>query len=78
MLTALLSGAMPVKAGVDQILSACKDIVQSGAVPGAEQICGQIVALASSLVPAAAQQAMQPGMGGGGLPPVGQPAMGGM
>jgi hypothetical protein len=83
---ALLSGIAPVKMGVDQILMACKQIVQSGAIPGAEQLCGQIVALATSLLPMAAQQMMQPGGGGppaggppgGGIPPVGGPPPGPM
>lgn len=55
---ALLSGIMPVKTSVEAINAACKKIVQSGAVPGSEQICAQIVALANQLVPMAAQQAM--------------------
>lgn len=58
-LASILSGIAPIKAGVDAINAACKQIVQSGAVPGAEQICGQIVALATSLLPMAAQNAMQ-------------------
>lgn len=69
---ALLMGVMPVKTGVDSILGACKQIVQSGAIPGAEQICGQIMALATQLLPMAASQMMGPsaGMQGGGIPPV--------
>ena len=55
------------KSGVDAIVAACRQIVQSGAVPGAEQSCAQIVALATSLLPMAAQQALQPGQGGGGI-----------
>lgn len=71
-MAALVSGIAPVKQGVDAILAAAKQIVQSGAVPGAEQVCGQIVALATSLLPMAAQQALQPGMGGGGqISPIG-------
>lgn len=72
-MSALVSGIAPVKNGVDGILQACKSIVQSGAVPGAEQICGQIVALATSLLPMAAQSALQPGGGGGAgaIPPMG-------
>lgn len=79
-LASLLSGIAPVKSGVDAINSACKQIVQSGAVPGAEQVCAQIVALATSLLPMAAQNAMQPmGQAGGGAggpmpPPPGGPA----
>ena len=79
-LASLLSGIAPVKSGVDAINQACKQIVTSGAVPGAEQICGQIVALATSLLPMAAQSAMQPmGPSGGGAggpmpPPPGGPA----
>ena len=65
----LMSGLAPVKLAVDQILAACKEIVQSGAVPGAEQPCGQIVALATALLPIAAQAAMQ-GQGGP-VPPAG-------
>lgn len=63
-MAALVAGIAPIKSGVDAIVAACKQIVQSGAVPGAEQPCAQIVALATSLLPAAAQQAMQPGQGG--------------
>lgn len=68
---AMLSGIAPVKMGVDQIVTACKQIVQSGAIPGSEQICGQILALATSLLPMAAQQMMQPGGGNGGGPQAG-------
>lgn len=64
-MASLISGIAPVKGAVDSILAACKSIVQSGAIPGGEQVCGQIVALATSLLPMAAQQALQPGMGGG-------------
>ena len=76
-LSSVLSGIAPVKMAVDQIHSACQQIVQSGSVPGAEQICGQIVALASSLLPMAAQQALQPAAGGsaiGMMAPPGLPA----
>lgn len=59
-MAALVAGVAPVKNGVDAIVAACKQIVESGAVPGAEQPCAQIVALATSLLPMAAQQAMQP------------------
>jgi hypothetical protein len=69
-MAAMLSGIAPIKMAVDQILAACKTIVQSGTIPGAEQPCGQIVALATSLLPMAAQQMMQPG---GGAPPPPQP-----
>src|SRR5258708_18422431 len=61
----LLSAIAPIKAAVDQIHQACAQIVQSGAIPGAEQICAQLVALSQSLLPMAAQNLMQP-MGGGG------------
>ena len=70
-MAALVSGLAPVKNGVDQMIAACKQIVQSGAVPGAEQVCAQIVALATSLLPMAAQQAMQPGQGGGPISAIG-------
>lgn len=77
LMAALVSGIAPVKNGVDTILAQCKQIVQSGAVPGAESVCGQIVALATSLLPMAAQNALAPGAGaGGGIPPVGPPGMG--
>lgn len=78
LMAALVSGIAPVKTAVDGILAACKSIVQSNAVPGSEQVCGQIVALATSLLPMAAQQALQPGMTGpgpGGPGP--QPILGG-
>jgi len=76
-MAAMIAGIAPVKKGVDVILQACKEIVQSGAVPGAEQPCGQIVALATSLLPMAAQAASMGGGGGApapsqGIPPVGQ------
>lgn len=66
-----LSGLMPVKSAVDGINGACQSIVQSGAVPGAEQVCAQIVALANSLVPMAAQNLLGAAgqMQGGGMPP---------
>lgn len=64
-MSSLLSGIAPVKAGVDQIMQACKGIVQSGVIPGAEQVCGQIIALATSLLPMAAQSVLQPISGGG-------------
>ena len=60
-MASIMSGIAPIKAAVDTILAACKQIVQSGTIPGAEQPCGQIVALATSLLPMAVQQAMQPG-----------------
>ena len=71
-LASIMAGIQPVKSAVDGITAACKSIVQSGVIPGAEQICGQIVALATSLLPMAAQQVLQPGGGAGGsIPPVG-------
>lgn len=81
-MAAIMSGLVPIKSGVDAILAACKQIVQSGAVPGAEQPCAQIVALATSLLPMAAQHALQPGQGGGpgpiqGIPGGAPPAPGG-
>jgi len=60
MLQALMSSVGPVKSAVDSINSAAQQIVQSGSVPGAERICAQIVALATQLLPMAAQQALQP------------------
>ncbi len=82
-MAALLSGIGPVKSQVDQITAACKSIVQSGVIPGAEQICGQIVALATSLLPMAAQASVTSPTGQGGLQlppsPAGpQPIQGGM
>lgn len=76
-MAAIMSGITPVKTAVDGIVAACRSIVQSGAVPGAEQPCAQIVAIATSLLPMALQQALQPGQGGGagiqGMPPPGGP-----
>lgn len=75
-LSAILSGIAPVKSAVDQINAAARQIVQSGSVPGGEQICAQIVALAASLLPVAAQNAVQnSGMGAGG-PGMGMGMMG--
>ena len=81
-MSSIISGLAPVKAAVDQIRMACKQIVQSGIIPGAEQPCSQIVAMATSLLPMAVQASMQPGSGavpggpppgpGGGIPGVGQ------
>lgn len=70
-MAALVSGLAPIKSAVDSIIGACKQIVQSGAIPGAEQPCGQIISLATSLLPMAAQQALQPM---GGIPAPGAPA----
>ncbi len=70
-MAALVSGIAPIKNAVDSIVAACKQVVQSGAVPGAEQVCAQIVALATSLLPMAAQQALQPGNGGGPISAIG-------
>jgi hypothetical protein len=77
-LAGLISGLTPVKMGVDRIVQECKSIVQGGNVPGAEQVCGQIIALATSLLPMAAQSMMQPGTNvppqpGPVGPPVGAP-----
>ncbi len=81
-MAAIMAGVAPIKQAVDSILAACKQIVQSGVIPGAEQPCGQIVALATSLLPMAAQQLMAPGgqQPQGGIPPMGQgpQPMGGM
>lgn len=73
----MISGLMPVQMGVKGILAGCQQIQQSGMVPGSEQVLSQIIALATSLLPMAAQAAMQPGGAGGfpgpqgGIPPVG-------
>ena len=74
-LASIMSGIAPVKNSVDTIQAECRKIVQSKAVPGSEQICSQIVALAQSLVPMAAQNALQPGMTGGAQAPASAPAM---
>ena len=78
-MAALVAGLQPVKSGVDMILQGAKQIVQSGIIPGAEQACGQIVALATALLPQAAQQVMGPGQVGapGGQPPGPTPPIGG-
>lgn len=76
-LQALMQKIGPVKSQVDQINSACHAIMQSGAIPGAEQVCAQIIGLASQLLQAAAQQGMQAApSGGSGMnmpPPPGPP-----
>lgn len=64
----LLSGIAPIKTAVDGINQACKQIVQSNVIPGSEQICAQIVALATSLLPMAAQQVLQPSGVAGAAP----------
>lgn len=73
-LKAILQGTQPVQDAVTSIQQACKQVVVSGAVPGSEQICAQIIALAQQLVPMAVQQAMG-GQGQGALtpPPQGPP-----
>lgn len=63
-LASLMGAVGPVKQSVDQINSACQQIVQSGKVPGAEQICGQIISMANQLTMMALQQAAQSGQGG--------------
>lgn len=72
-MAAAMAGVAPIKGAVDSILRACQQIVQSGVIPGAEQPCSQIVALAASLLPMAAQHLMQPGPVGpvGGTSPMG-------
>lgn len=72
-MASLVSGVAPIKASVDSIIAECQKVVKSGAIPGAEQPCGQIVALAASLLPMAIQQAMQPGGGAPPPPPTGGP-----
>jgi hypothetical protein len=67
-MSSLVAGVAPVKMGVDLILKGAQMIVQSGAVPGGEQPCAQIISLATSLLPMAAQNALNP-MGGAGTPP---------
>jgi len=67
-LKAILQGTQPVQDAVTSIQQACKQVVVSGAVPGSEQICAQIIALAQQLVPMAVQQAMG-GQGQGALTP---------
>lgn len=74
-LAQIMSGIAPVKKSVDSINLACKQIVQSGTIPGAEQICAQIIALASGLLPMAVQNSMGPGGPGAGP---GGPGPGGM
>lgn len=78
-----MSGIAPIKKNTDAIIQAAKEIVKLGTIPGAEQIAAQIISLATSLVPMAAQNLLNP-MGGavqgdsGGLsqmpPPPGGPA----
>jgi hypothetical protein len=84
-LAALMSGIAPIKKHTDAIIQAAKEIVKLGTIPGAEQIASQIISLATSLVPMAAQNLLNP-MGGGPaqggnpggmdqmLPPPGGPA----
>lgn len=87
-LASIMSRVAPVKASVDTIVQEAKKIVQSGAVPGAEQVCSQLVALATSLLPMALQSSMAPGpmqspqgatgpVGPVGGPPPGGPPQGG-
>ena len=80
-LAALMSGVGPVKKHADNIVNSAKEIVKMGVIPGAEQIAAQIISLAVSLVPMAAQNLLNPmgGAGGSGavgpmLPPPGGPA----
>lgn len=69
----LMAAVGPVQQAVSGINAACQQIVQSGSVPGAEQICAQIVALAQQLTVMAMQQAAQPQMGGGASGSMGAP-----
>lgn len=75
-LAALMSGVAPVKKSVDSIVQEAKNIVKLGVIPGGEQIAAQIISLATSLVPMAAQNVLNP-MGGQAvgpmLPPPGGP-----
>jgi hypothetical protein len=77
-LAGMIAGLLPVKTAIDQIEAACQQIVQSGTVPGAAQICSQIVAAAKQLLPMAMQGAMgQMGAGPGpNLPPQAGPPQG--
>lgn len=59
-LDSLIAGIGPVVKARDMIQEACKLVVQSGMVPGVEQSAGQVLALANSWVPMAAQQHLQP------------------
>jgi hypothetical protein len=78
-LAGMISGLAPIKMSVDRIAAECQSLVRSGKIPGAEQVCGQIMALATSLLPMAAQSMMQPMSGaqppqaGPVGPPVGAP-----
>ncbi|MDE2102404.1 MAG: hypothetical protein KGL39_34475 [Patescibacteria group bacterium] len=79
-LASLMSGIAPIKKNTDAIIQAAKEIVKLGTIPGAEQIAAQIISLATSLVPMAAQNLLNP-MGGAAqgsmsqmLPPPGGPA----
>ena len=73
-LKAILQGTQPVQDAVTSIQQACKQIVQSGAIPGSEQLCAQFLQIAQQFVPMAVQQAMG-GQGQGALtpPPQGGP-----
>lgn len=53
----------PVKAASDQIMAAARTLAQLG-ITSLSQTIDQIVALTSSLVPAASQSLLQPGAGG--------------
>jgi len=78
MLSSLMSGIGPVKKHADTIVQSAKEIVKLGVIPGAEQVAAQIISLATSLVPMAAQNLLNPMGGQGGsvgpmLPPPGGP-----
>jgi len=62
-LASLMSGVGPVKKHADTIVQSAKEIVKMGVIPGAEQVAAQIISLATSLVPMAAQNLLNP-MGG--------------
>lgn len=76
-LASLMSGVAPVKKHVDNIVQSAKEIVKLGVIPGSEQVAAQIISLATTLVPMAAQNLLNP-MGGQAvgpmLPPPGGPA----
>lgn len=69
-MAAVMAGVAPVKQGVDLIMKGCQMVVASGAVPGVEQGVQQVIAMATSWLPMAVQQAMTPQ----GPAPVGAPA----
>jgi len=59
-MAAIVSGIAPLYKYVQQISDGLDGIVNTGMLPGAAQVCGQLKALVMTFIPQAIQQQMQP------------------